>query len=151
MPDPNADFDIVLIEDNATDAELFIRVLKKRGLADRLIWLKDGREALDFFFRQGAYAGRDATSRPTVIFLDMRLPKVDGLDVLRTIKTEERLKTVPVVVLTSSTVNGDKEEAYKLGANSYVNKPVDFESFASVIEVVARYWLEVNSPPAKPR
>ncbi|UTD25563.1 response regulator [Bradyrhizobium sp. WD16] len=151
MPDPNADFDIVLIEDNATDAELFIRVLKKRGLADRLIWLKDGREALDFFFRQGAYAGRDATSRPTVIFLDMRLPKVDGLDVLRTIKTEERLKSVPVVVLTSSTVNGDKEEAYKLGANSYVNKPVDFESFASVIEVVARYWLEVNSPPAKPR
>lgn len=138
--------EILLVEDNATDAEMTIRALKSKHLANKLYWVKDGAEALDFVFATGAYASR-GTFAPKVILLDLRLPKVDGLEVLQRIRGDERTKTIPVVVLSSSKEDRDIIASYKLGINSYVSKPVEFEEFQKIVTELGMYWLLVNKPP----
>lgn len=147
MTIPN-DSEILLVEDNPTDAELTMRVLKKQNLANKLVWVKDGEQALDFVFATGAFAERDVMRPPRVILLDLRLPKVDGLEVLLKIKTDERTKMIPVVVLSSSTQDRDIVESYRLGVNSYVSKPVQFEKFIKTVSDMGLYWLAVNKPPS---
>ena len=139
--------EVLLVEDNATDAELTIRELKKHNLANHLIWLKDGAEALDFVFARGRYADRDINSYPKIILLDLRLPKVDGLEVLTKIKSDPHTRKIPVVVLTSSREDKDIKESYKLGANSFIVKPVNFDSFSEVVIHLGFYWLLINEPP----
>ncbi len=136
--------DILLVEDNPTDAELCIRALKKHNLANNLVWVKDGAEALDFVFRTGPYAAVPDGVRPKVILLDLRLPKVDGIEVLRRLKADEGARTIPVAVLTSSKEDRDLQECYKLGVNSYIAKPVEFDQFAEVIAKLGLYWLVIN-------
>src|SRR4051794_12776409 len=121
--------EILLVEDNPRDAELTMRALTKRHLANQVVHVKDGVEALDFIFARGAYAGRDTTQHPKVVLLDMKLPKVNGLEVLRALKSNEATKRIPVVILTSSAEQRDILESYQLGVNSYIVKPVDFENF----------------------
>lgn len=140
--------DLLLVEDNPTDAELCLRALRKRGPPTRILWVKDGAQALDFLFARGAYAGRDAAILPKVILLDLRMPKVDGLEVIAAVKADERLKLIPIVVLTSSREDSDIRESYRLGANSFVTKPVVFEDFAETVTQLGLYWLTVNRPPA---
>jgi two-component system response regulator len=140
--------DILLVEDNPTDAELVLRVLRKNNLANNVVWVKDGKEALDFLFRRGNYAAR-ANSMPRVIFLDLRLPKVDGLEVLRQMRDNEHTRTIPVVVLTSSKEESDIAASYLLGANSFVPKPVGFDEFSSAVAELGGYWLLLNKIPAK--
>lgn len=140
--------EILLVEDNPNDAELAIRALKKNNLANKLLWVKDGAEALDFIFGTGDYSHRDVVNGPKVILLDLRLPKVDGMEVLRRIKGDERTKTIPVVVLTSSKEDRDVIDSYKLGVNSFISKPVEFEAFAKTVSELGFYWLLVNIPPA---
>ncbi|MFA6971001.1 MAG: response regulator [Gallionella sp.] len=147
MDDRVMEVEILLVEDNPTDAELAIRALKKSNLANKLVWVKDGAEALDFLFCRGAYAGRDTRCIPHVILLDLRLPKVDGLEVLRIIKKNECTKHIPVVVLTSSKEDRDVAESYQLGVNSYISKPVEFDEFAKRVSELGLYWLLVNRPP----
>jgi two-component system, response regulator len=147
MNDPEINAEILLVEDNATDAELCIRALKKRNLTNRIVWAKDGSEALDFLFAEGAFAGRDASVMPKVILLDLRMPKVGGLEVISKLKTTEHLKSIPIVVLTSSREDIDVRESYRLGANSFVSKPVVFEEFAEAVAKLGLYWLIVNKPP----
>ena len=132
--------DILLVEDNANDAELTLRALKQRNLANQVFVCRDGAEAMDFF------AGA-TTPVPKVVLLDLKLPKVDGLEVLRRLKADSRTKTIPIVVLTSSREEPDIERAYELGANSYIVKPVDFEAFARAVADVGLYWLLLNHPP----
>jgi CheY-like chemotaxis protein len=139
--------EILLVEDNPTDAELAIRALKKNNLANKLVWVKDGAEALDFLFSTGAYSGRDLLNGPKVIMLDLRLPKVDGMEVLRRVKEDVRTKSIPVVVLTSSKEDIDMAESYQLGVNSYISKPVEFDEFAKTVAQLGLYWLLVNRPP----
>lgn len=136
--------EILLVEDNMTDAELTIRALKKVNLANRLIHLKDGAEALDFLFGQGAYAGRMVAQVPKVILLDIKMPRVDGIEVLRQIKAAESTKNIPVVMMTSSKEQPDIAECYNLGVNSYVVKPVEFENFAKAVSELGMYWLLIN-------
>ena len=136
--------EILLVEDNPTDAELAIRALKKSNLANKLEWVKDGAEALDFLFATGAYMGRNVENGPKVILLDLRLPKVDGMEVLRRIKEDARTRTIPVVVLTSSKEDRDVAESYQLGVNSYISKPVEFDKFVKVVSELGIYWLLVN-------
>jgi len=140
--------EILLVEDNPNDAELAIRALKKSNLANKLLWVKDGVEALEFIFATGAYAHRKVVNGPKVIMLDLRLPKVDGMEVLRRVKNDERTKSIPVVVLTSSREDRDIVESYRLGVNSFISKPVEFESFAKTVSELGFYWLLVNIPPA---
>ncbi len=139
--------EILLIEDNPRDAELAIRALRKRNLANSVIHLGDGGAALDFLFATGAYAGRDINHQPRVVLLDLKLPKVDGLEVLRRIKGDERTRTIPVVVLTSSREEQDVVTSYQLGVNSYIVKPVDFENFSQAVADLGCYWLLLNEPP----
>lgn len=139
--------EILLVEDNPTDAELAIRALNKSKIANKLVWVKDGAEALDFIFATGAYSGRSIQNEPKVILLDLRLPKVDGMEVLRRIKGDERTKTIPVVVLTSSKEERDMVASYRLGVNSYLQKPVDFESFRAMVKELGLYWLVINQAP----
>lgn len=139
--------EILLVEDNATDAELAMRTLKKNNLANNLIWVKDGAEALDFLFARGEYAGRSDCAPPRVVLLDLRLPKVDGMEVLRVIKDDARTRAIPVVVLTSSQEDRDVAESYKLGVNSYISKPVEFDAFAKTVAELGMYWLLYNHPP----
>ena len=139
--------DVLLVEDNQQDAELTIRSLKKHKLANNISVVEDGAEALDFIFCQGKYSERDIKHPPKVIFLDLKLPLVNGLEVLRAIKQDARTKSVPVVVVTSSREDPDIKAAYELGANSYVVKPVDFESFTEAIGKLGLYWLLINQPP----
>jgi CheY-like chemotaxis protein len=146
MTDPNT-VDILLVEDNQTDVELTIRALKKHNLTNRIFVVKDGEEALDFLFRQGVYSKRETTNSPKIIFLDLKLPKVDGLEVLKKVKTDERTKIIPVVVLTSSREERDIVESYKLGVNSYIVKPVDFDKFVESVSQIGLYWLLLNQPP----
>lgn len=136
--------EILLVEDNPTDAELTIEALREGGLANYLIWVKDGAEALDFVFGRGAYAGRSLDAVPKVIMLDLRLPKVDGLEVLKVLKTDPNTRTIPVVVLTSSKEDRDVAKSYQLGVNSFVSKPVEFDEFAKVVAHLGLYWLLVN-------
>ena len=147
MDETVEEVEILLVEDNPTDAELAIRALKKSNLANKLVWVKDGAEALDFIFAAGEYSSRTMTSGPKVILLDLRLPKVDGMEVLRRIKEDERTRTIPVVVLTSSKEDRDVAESYKLGVNSYISKPVEFDEFARTVSELGLYWLLVNHPP----
>jgi len=140
--------EILLVEDNATDAELCMRALKKHNLANNLVWVKDGAEALDFVFRTGSYAGLPNGLKPKVILLDLRLPKVDGIEVLRKLKADEHARTIPVAVLTSSKEDRDLKECYRLGVNSYIAKPVEFDQFAEVIAKLGLYWLVINRVPS---
>ncbi|MGE0080079.1 MAG: response regulator [Thiohalomonadaceae bacterium] len=146
MGDAENDVDVLLVEDSPTDAELAIRTLQAHNLANRLVWVKDGAEALDFIFSEGAYSER-SSDLPKVILLDLRLPKVDGLEVLKRIKSDERTQSVPVVVLTSSKEERDVAESYRLGVNSYISKPVEFDAFAKVVADLGFYWLFTNKPP----
>ena len=146
MTDTDA-VDILLVEDNPQDAELTIRALKKHNLANRLITVEDGAEALDFIFCRGKYATRNNGQSPKVVLLDLKLPKVSGLDVLRALKQDEKTRAIPVVIVTSSREDPDIKTAYALGANSYVVKPVDFDAFAESVSSLGLYWLLVNQPP----
>ena len=139
--------EILLVEDTEADAELAIRALRKRGFANNLVWVKDGAEALDFIFAEGEHAGRDIENRPKVVLLDLRLPKVSGIEVLRRIKGDPRTRSIPVVVVTSSKEDIDLEECYKLGVNSYISKPVEFDEFTKVVGELGLYWLLVNKLP----
>lgn len=139
--------DILLVEDNPQDAELTIRALRKSNLANQLIAVEDGAEALDFIFCRGKYGDREIGHTPRVVLLDLKLPKVNGLEVLRALKQDERTRTIPVVVVTSSREDPDIKTAYALGANSYVVKPVDFDAFAEAVSSLGLYWLLVNQPP----
>lgn len=136
--------EILLVEDNSTDAELTTRALRKHNFANHLFWVKDGAEALDFIFAAGAYAGRNTKHAPKVILLDLRLPKLDGLEVLQKIKEDERTKLIPVVVITSSQDQEDIKTSYKLGVNSYINKPIQFEEFVKTISDTVLYWFTYN-------
>lgn len=147
MSDLMQNVEILIVEDNPTDAELCLRSLKKRRLANNVIWLRDGAEALDYLFGRGAFATRPPQCVPRVVLLDLRLPKVNGKEVLRQIKADDRLKSVPVVVLTSSREDRDIAECYKLGANSFVVKPVEFDNFAETVERLGYYWSLINTPP----
>ncbi len=138
------EYEIVIVEDNPNDAELMVRSLKKNRLANSLIVLEDGEQALDFIFRRGQYAGRDSSGSPKVIFLDLKLPKVDGLEVLKQVKSNEQTRKIPVVIVTSSKEDPDIATAYNLGANSYVVKPVDFGNFVKTITQLGLYWLVIN-------
>ena len=138
--------EILLVEDNPTDVELTLRTLKKHNLANHVEVVNDGAEALDFIFATGAYKGRKIDKKPKVILLDLKLPKVDGLEVLRKIKSDERTKDIPVVVLTSSKEEKDRIESYRLGVNSYIVKPVDFNQFTKAVSELGLYWVLLNEP-----
>lgn len=142
---------ILLVEDNPSDIELTKRALANANIANELIVAEDGQEALDYLFGIGHYAGRDAAPLLAVVLLDLKLPKVDGLDVLRRIRADERTKRLPVVILTSSQEEQDIAAGYDLGANSYIRKPVDFLKFAEAIKTLGLYWLVLNEPPPKVR
>jgi two-component system response regulator len=139
--------DILIVEDNPNDAELVIRALKKQNLGNRLFVAKDGEEALDFIFGRGKFSGRDQNTPIKVIFLDLKLPKVNGLEVLREIKSDKKTRMLPVVVVTSSKEDPDIKAAYELGANSYIVKPVDFDAFFQAMSNTGLYWLLVNEAP----
>ena len=138
--------DILLVDDTTTDAEMAIRALRKRGLAGNMMCLKDGSEALDFLFREGVFAGR-ANGQPKLILLDLKMPKLDGIDVLGRMMQDEELRTIPVVMLTSSAEDSDIAESYRLGANSYIVKPMDIEDFDRVVSEIGLYWLLANKLP----
>lgn len=139
--------EILLVEDNAADAELAVRALKKNNLANRLALVADGEEALDFVFARGAYSNRKVENGPKVILLDLKLPKVDGLEVLRAIRGDPRTQIIPVVILTTSKEEKDIVESYRLGVNSYIVKPVDFDQFLATVKDLGFYWLLLNQPP----
>lgn len=139
--------EILLVEDNASDAELALRALNRHKIANKVHWVKDGAEALEFIFAMGAYAQRDRNAKPKVILLDLKLPKVDGLEVLRRIRADERTKVIPVVILTSSREERDIIESYNLNVNSYIVKPVEFDKFLKTVEDLEYYWLLLNQPP----
>ena len=143
----NHEIEILLIEDNMNDAELTIRALKKNNLANKLVHLKDGAEAIDFIFAEGNYSGRKVENVPKVILLDLKMPKVNGIEVLKKIKADERTKKIPIVVLTSSKEDPDIQECYRLGVNSYVVKPVQFEQFVKAVSELGLYWIILNQPP----
>lgn len=143
----NKEVEILLIEDNPSDAEMTIRALRKNNIANHLVHLKDGEEALSFIFGTGSYEGRNTNNLPKVILLDLKMPKVDGIEVLKRIKVDEKTKLIPVVVLTSSNEDPDINTCYKLGANSYIVKPVGFENFTKAIAELGMYWLLLNKAP----
>jgi two-component system, response regulator len=138
--------EILLVEDNPRDAELTIRALKRKNLANNLYHVEDGVEALDFLFGRGNYSDRDMNEPPKVVLLDLKLPRIDGLEVLSALKDDERTRTIPVVIITSSAEDPDVKKAYQLGANSYVIKPVQFDSFMEAMVKIGIYWLMVNHP-----
>jgi len=139
--------EILLVEDNPDDVELTLRALGKRNLVNKIIVVSDGAEALEFIFATGAYAEREIKNKPRVILLDLELPKVNGIEVLGKIKSDERTKNIPVVVLTSSQEEQDMVESYKLGVNSYIVKPVDFDQFSRVVSELGFYWVLLNKTP----
>ena len=138
--------DILLVEDNPNDAELAMRALRKGKLANHITWVKDGAEALEFIFRTGAYAGRP-DQYPRLILLDLKLPKMDGIEVLKRLKADERTRVIPVVMITSSAEESDVIESYKLGVNSYVVKPVEFDQFSETVAKAGFYWMLMNKAP----
>lgn len=145
--DMSSEIEIIIVEDNPNDAELMVRSLKHNNLANNLIILEDGEQALNYIFCRGQYAKRDSRESPRVIFLDLKLPKVDGLEVLKQLKSNEKTSNIPVVIITSSKEDPDIKTAYKLGANSYVVKPVDFNKFIETINQLGNYWLVINEKP----
>ncbi len=139
--------DILMVEDNPNDAELTIRVLRQKNLANPIFIAQDGQEALDFLFHAGAFAAGESHNLPKVILLDLKLPKISGLEVLKAIRENEKTRTIPVVVLTSSREDPDVKSAYALGANSYVVKPVEFDQFVEALSSLGFYWLLLNESP----
>jgi len=142
---------ILLVEDNPSDVALTQRALAKNAIKNPLVVAEDGQQALDYLLGAGAHAGRDAGDTPILILLDLKLPRVDGLEVLRRVRAEGRTRRIPVVILTSSSEEADIAAGYDLGTNSYIRKPVDFHQFAEVIKQLGLYWLVVNEPPPKAR
>ena len=142
---------ILLVEDNPDDEALTLRALRNSNLANKVVVARDGIEALDYLFATGAYAGRDTGVMPEVMLLDLKLPKVDGLEVLKRLRADDRTRLLPVVVLTSSTEEQDLIRSYTLGANSYIAKPVDFLQFTEAVKQLGMYWLLLNEPPLRPR
>jgi two-component system response regulator len=140
---------IVLVEDNANDEELTLRAFRKSNIANRIVVVRDGAEALDYFFARGAHAGRLQDEIAQLVLLDLKLPKIDGLDVLRALRADNRTRLIPIVVLTSSAEEQDLLRSYGLGANSYVRKPVDFTQFVDAVRQLGLYWLVINhaAPP----
>ncbi len=136
--------EILLVEDNPNDAELAVRALKKQNLGNNLIHVEDGAEALDFIYGMGKYSSRNTNNIPKVILLDLKLPKIGGIEVLQKVKADPRTKSIPVVVLTSSAEDPDIKKCYELGANSYIVKPVQFDNFAKTIANIGLYWVVVN-------
>ena len=147
MDEKLKEIQILLVEDNPNDVEMILRSLDKHNLANKVQVAKDGEEALDYLFATGKFNNRHIEERPKLILLDLKLPKVHGLEVLKRVKADERTKYVPVVVLTSSKEDTDLRESYKLGANSYVMKPMEFDEFTRVVSGLGLYWLLVNKPP----
>jgi CheY-like chemotaxis protein len=139
--------EILLAEDNERDAELTMRALKKGGLANKLLWVKDGEQALDYLFRRGAFASREDVV-PRLVLLDLKMPRVDGIEVLKVVKADERTKRIPVVVMTSSQEEKDVAQTYDLGVNSYIVKPVDFAAVADIVRQAGFYWLAINRTPS---
>ncbi len=142
---------ILLVEDNPDDIELTLRALKQYNVKNEIPVARDGAEALDYLFATGTYSNRDTTTMPAVVILDLKLPKVDGLEVLQRMRGDKRTKLVPVVILTSSKEERDMVNGYKFGANSYVRKPVDFTQFLEAVRQLGLYWLIINEPPPKIR
>ncbi len=143
----NSQVEILLVEDNMDDAEMTIHALRKKNLANQLIHLADGEEALDFLFGTGKFSGRDINIKPRLILLDLKMPKVDGIQVLEKVKANDETKKIPVVILTSSKEDPDLSRCYGLGANSYIVKPVDFQNFIDAITELGLYWMLLNHPP----
>jgi two-component system response regulator len=139
--------EILLVEDNPNDLQLTMRALKKARLGNRIQVARDGEEACDYVFGEGTFAGRDVNDAPKLVLLDLKLPKIDGIEVLRRIKGDPRTRSIPVVVLTSSKEQRDVVESYRLGVNSYIVKPVDFERFSAAVQELGLYWLLLNQPP----
>ncbi len=139
--------EILLVEDNDADAELTLLALRENKLANQIHLVRDGAEALDFLFCRGPYASRDPAHPPKVVLLDLKLPKVDGIEVLRAVKQDERTRAIPVVILTSSREDRDRISGYHLGVNSYLQKPVDFNAFREMVRQLGLYWMVVNVPP----
>ena len=137
---------IMLVEDNADDEALTVRALKKNNISNAIVIVRDGAQALEYLFATGTYAGRDVSEMPQLILLDLKLPKVDGLEVLRRLRADDRTRLLPVVILTSSKEERDLMEGYRLGANSYIRKPVDFVQFAEAVNQLKLYWLVLNQP-----
>jgi two-component system response regulator len=138
---------ILLVEDNRDDEELTLRALHKNGITDEVIVARDGVQALDYLFARGLWAGRDASDLPRVVLLDLKLPKIDGMGVLEQLRADPRTKLIPVVVLTSSKEDSDVNRCYLLGANSYVRKPVDFDTFTEAVKTLGLFWLRLNELP----
>ena len=139
--------EILLAEDNAEDAEMTLRALRRNNLANRVHWVKDGAEALDYLFCTGPYAGRDASRPPKLVLLDIKMPKLDGIEVLRRLKQNDATRTIPVVVMTSSNEERDIVESYRLGVNSYIVKPVGFDAFHETVAKIGLYWVIMNRVP----
>ena len=146
MTEQNSTVDIILVEDDPNDAALITRVFKKHNLTNKIVLLKDGAEALEYLFATGRYAHSDMQMSPKVVLLDLKLPKVDGIEVLKRLKADQRTKNIPVVVLTSSSEDRDIQAAYDLGVNSYVTKPIKFDEFAQVVSQLRLYWTLINIP-----
>ena len=143
----NNQIEVILVEDNEDDAALVIRALKKNNLANNLVHLKDGVEALDFIFATGQYEGRQIKNSPKVILLDLKMPRVNGIEVLQKVKSDPRTEAIPIVVLTSSGEDPDIKKCYELGANSYIIKPVEFDNFSKAVSDLGLYWILLNKPP----
>jgi|SRR5208282_913321 len=139
--------DILLVEDNQDDVDLALHALRREKLANNILVVRNGEEALDFIFCRGAFAQRSFDHPPKLVLLDLKLPKVDGLEVLKQVKADPRTKVIPVVIMTSSKEERDLVASYHLGANSYIQKPVDFEQFRETVKTVGLYWLVINQPP----
>lgn len=139
--------DVLLVEDDPNDVELILHVLQQGELAEGVHVVQDGKEALDFVFGKGAFAGRDTSRLPRLILLDLKLPHIHGHEVLKQVKDSERTKAIPVVILTSSDLDYDITNGYRLGVNSYIQKPVDYDQFRETVELIGRYWLKLNRRP----
>jgi len=143
------ELDLLLVEDNQDDMDLALHALRRGKLANRIFVVRDGEEALDFLFCRGAYAERSFDRAPKLVLLDLKLPKVDGMEVLKQVKSDPRTKTIPVVIMTSSKEERDLVASYNLGANSFIQKPVDFTQFRNTIKTLGLYWLLINQPPVQ--